>query len=140
MRRAEISEVFVKNCPNCGWSNEAENRFCENCGADFSGLAATGQRAATPTSTWSAPPQYESSTAPQNPWEVPPASPDWRMAPLPAEEAVAPAGRRIWLWILGIFFLGCVLLCAGGGFWLGYTDSGKNFQTEVAERATEESR
>ncbi|MGD9713237.1 MAG: hypothetical protein AB7V46_14360 [Thermomicrobiales bacterium] len=49
-----------------------------------------------------------------------------------------PRGRRIWLWIVGILFFGCVLACAGSIYWLGYTDSGKSFQTEVAERATEE--
>ena len=71
-------------------------------------------------------------------WEAPPASSDWRMAPLPPEEELKPRGRRVWLWILGFLLVGCVLLCAGGGYWLEYTDSGKSFQTEVSERATEE--
>ncbi len=60
------------------------------------------------------------------------------MAPLPEGEEAKPRGRRLWLWLLGIFLLGCLLLCVGGGYWLEYTDSGKSFQTEVSERATEE--
>ncbi|MBX3070034.1 MAG: zinc-ribbon domain-containing protein [Thermomicrobiales bacterium] len=128
----------MKSCPNCGWSNDDDNRFCENCGADFSGLAATGQQPATPASTWSPPPQYGSDQTARAGWDVAPSNPDWRMAPLPAEEIASQRGRRIWLWILGVFLLGCLLFCVGGGYWLGYTDSGKNFQTEVSDRATEE--
>lgn len=128
----------MKNCPNCGWSNEADNRFCENCGADFAGLESAGQRPATPVSTWGPPPQQTAAARPQNSWEVAPSNPDWRMASLPPEELEPPRGRRLWLWLLGIFLLGCLLFCVGGGYWLEYTDSGKNFQTEVSERATEE--
>jgi hypothetical protein len=130
---------LVKSCPNCGWSNEDQNRFCENCGADFSGLEAQGKQATRPETSWQPPPAYEPPPAPpRSPWEVEPEAPDWRMAPLPPEEAPPPKGRRVWLWILSGILLVCVLSCVGGFFWLGYTDSGKNFQTEVAERATEE--
>lgn len=128
----------MKSCPNCGWSNEDQNRFCENCGADFSGLAASGQQAPTPLSTWASAPSETVPASQQSPWEVAPTAPDWRMAPLPQEEPTAPRGRRIWLWILGVLFLACVVVCAGSLYWVAYTDSGKNFQTEVAERATEE--
>lgn len=59
------------------------------------------------------------------------------MAPLPAEEIPGQRGRRVWLWILCGLFLACLISCAVSLVWLGYTDSGKNFQTSVAERATE---
>ena len=84
----------MKSCPNCSWSNEDQNRFCENCGADFSGLAATGQRAVTPTSTWSSAPQTPPPAPQLSQWEVQPDAPDWRMAPLPPEEEPAAKGTQ----------------------------------------------
>ncbi len=131
-------EEFVKSCPNCGWSNEDQNRFCENCGADFEGLRAQGRAAENSTSTWQPLAQPETplrgyGTA----GETSPSAPDWRMAPLPPEEMPGKRGRRLWLWILTGLLLACMISCAGGFVWLGYTDSGKDFQTSVADRATE---
>jgi TRAP-type C4-dicarboxylate transport system permease small subunit len=59
------------------------------------------------------------------------------MAPLPPEEAAPPRGRRVWLWILAFFLFLCLIGCVGVFGWLGYTDSGRDFQTSVADRATE---
>jgi hypothetical protein len=132
-------EVRVKTCPNCGWSNEDQNRFCENCGADFSGLERQGQPPTEPLSTWRTPSMSGSQPSSPSPWEVPPGSPDWRMAPLPPEEAVATRGRRVWLWLLVGVLTVCVVTCAVSVYWLEYTESGRDFQTEMAERATETS-
>jgi hypothetical protein len=59
------------------------------------------------------------------------------MAPLPQEEVATRRGRRVWLWVLSGLLLFCMLSCVAAFVWLGYTDSGKNFQTSVAERETE---
>ena len=39
----------MRICPNCGWSNDAEFRFCENCGADLDNVKPGGWMAATAT-------------------------------------------------------------------------------------------
>jgi hypothetical protein len=122
----------VKACPNCGWSNEDENRFCENCGAEFEGMRAQGRESAPATATWGTP-----RPRPISPYEIDPTSEEWRMAPLPPEEPFKPRGRRLWLWFLSAILLVCLILCASGFIWLSYTDSGRNFQTAVAERETE---
>ncbi|CAN5719491.1 hypothetical protein BH23CHL5_BH23CHL5_25640 [soil metagenome] len=131
----------MKTCPNCGWSNDEQNRFCENCGADFVGLEAEGRVPQSPDSTWAASPRRESDVdeprSAQNRWDVRPTEPDWRMAPLPSDDSVKPRGRRLWLWFLIAIFSLCLISCAGGFIWLGYTDSGQNFQTSVADRETE---
>jgi hypothetical protein len=128
----------VKACPNCGWSNDNQNRFCENCGADFEGLKSQGRDPEGPSSAWAPPPPLEPRSQPQvGSWETPPSAPDWRMAPLPPDEEVKQRGRRVWLWVLSGLLLVCMLSCAGAFLWLGYTDSGKDFQTSVAERETE---
>ena len=59
------------------------------------------------------------------------------MAPLPPEEMPGKRGRRVWLWVLTGLLLVCMISCAGGFLWLEYTDSGKDFQTSVAEREEE---
>ncbi|MEZ4531628.1 MAG: hypothetical protein R2835_00480 [Thermomicrobiales bacterium] len=61
-----------------------------------------------------------------------PTSPDWRMAPLPEEE-MPRQGRRVWIWVLVVALLVCLTFCVVSFGWLGYTDSGQNFQTRVAE-------
>lgn len=54
------------------------------------------------------------------------------MAPLPAEE-VAPPKRRLWVWLLVAALLACLVLCVASFTALEYTDTGRNFQTRVAE-------
>ncbi|MEZ4507327.1 MAG: hypothetical protein R2848_16110 [Thermomicrobiales bacterium] len=61
-----------------------------------------------------------------------PTSPDWRMAPLPEEE-MPRQGRRVWIWVLVVALLVCLTFCVVSFGWLGYTDSGQNVQTRVAE-------
>lgn len=135
---ARGGEELVKSCPNCGWSNEDQNRFCENCGADFEGMQAQGRTAESSTSGWAPPAQSETPARTYgNAWEAPPSAPDWRMAPLPPEEMPGKRGRRVWLWVLTGLLLACLISCAGAFLWLGYTDSGKDFQTSVADRETE---
>ena len=127
----------MKSCPNCGWSNDDQNRFCENCGADFEGMRAQGRVAESSTSGWQPSAQQPTTQGYGGAWEAPPNAPDWRMAPLPPEEMPGGRGRRVWLWVLIGLLLVCVISCAGLVGWVGYTDSGKNFQTSVAERETE---
>jgi ferric-dicitrate binding protein FerR (iron transport regulator) len=129
----------VKSCPNCGWSNNETNRYCENCGADLRHL--TGDDAPVPPADQPRDPWSRSSPEGPQGWpapaseEVPPSAPEWRMAPLPHEEPPS-AGRRIWLWVVVALLVGCLAVCAVSLFWLQYTDSGQSFQTRVAEEAT----
>ena len=62
-------------------------------------------------------------------------SPGWRMSPLPTED-VPVQKRRIWIWVLVIALLGCLTICVLSFTWLEHTDSGRSFQTRVAEEET----
>lgn len=101
------------------------SRFCENCGADLETLNRTSPQ----SQSW---PQPGSASGAAFPSDEDPASPNWRMAPLPEEE-LPPSKRRIWVWVLVILLLACLTICVASFGWLGYTDSGQNFQTRVAE-------
>lgn len=57
------------------------------------------------------------------------------MAPLPPEEAPVQK-RRVWIWLLVFALLGCLAFCIVSFGWLEYTDSGKSFQTRVANEET----
>lgn len=59
------------------------------------------------------------------------------MSPLPQEEPPAKK-RRIWIWILVIALLGCLTICVLSFTWLEQTDSGRNFQTRVANEETKQ--
>jgi len=59
------------------------------------------------------------------------------MAPLPPEEP-PPRQRRTWLWVLVGIVAAFVLCCCGFGFWVQFTDSGREFQTAVGREATEQ--
>jgi hypothetical protein len=59
-------------------------------------------------------------------------APDWRMSPLPEEELAKPR-RRTWIWVLVIALLACLAVCVVSFAWLENTDSGRSFQTRVAE-------
>ena len=54
------------------------------------------------------------------------------MSPLPEEE-IPKQRRRMWVWLLVVALLGCLAFCVIAFGWLEYTDSGHNFQTQVAE-------
>ncbi|MCO5222318.1 MAG: hypothetical protein M9947_12160 [Thermomicrobiales bacterium] len=69
---------------------------------------------------------------PANTWDEDPRAPDWQMAPLPPEEPPVQK-RRIWIWLLVVALLGCLAICVLSFGWLEYTDSGRDFQTRVAE-------
>jgi zinc-ribbon domain len=122
----------LKTCPNCAWSNDDDNRFCENCGADLRALGAAGGS----KSSWPEPPQ-DVPRPPVSSWETPQQEPDWKMAPLPSEE-VAAGGRRLWIWLVAGGLIVCLAICVATFSWLEYTDSGHRFQTSVAEKSTEE--
>jgi zinc-ribbon domain len=128
----------MNRCPNCGWSNDEANRFCENCGADLDYLRTTGGQRELPESNWPTPPPRPMDPAPERPTSTEVgAYGDWQMAPLPPQEEIK-SKRKTWLWVLGIMMLVGILFCAGAVYWLGYTDSGAHFQTEVAVRETEQ--
>lgn len=114
------------NCPNCAWRNPQGSRFCENCGADLQVLSRTPS--SQQASSWPQPPRSTSAGGSSED----PSSPEWRMAPLPAEE-VAPPKRRLWVWLLVAALLACLVLCIASFTVLEYTDTGRNFQTRVAE-------
>ena len=114
-------------CPNCAWRNAAGSRFCENCGAD---LEALNRNAPSQASSWPQQPRSDPNVA--SPSEEDPTSPEWRMSPLPEEEAPKQKRRTI-VWLLVIALLACLAFCVVSFGWLEYTDSGHNFQTRVAE-------
>ena len=64
-----------------------------------------------------------------------PNDPEWRMSPLPPEEVVRKQ-RRVWIWVLAIALLACLTLCVISFTWLEHTDSGRSFQTRVAQEET----
>ncbi len=76
-------------CPNCGYNNQANNRFCVRCGIDISAPPppetpsfGTGAPAGTP------PPAPSGSPAPANPWGTPhPQSPSAQPSPPAASPA-----------------------------------------------------
>lgn len=57
------------------------------------------------------------------------------MSPLPAEDAPVQK-RRIWIWVLVIALLGCLTICVLSFIVLEHTDTGRSFQTRVAEEET----
>lgn len=116
-------------CPNCAWQNSANARFCENCGADLQALRRSEPQ---PASSWPEPPKQTSTFGSE---DEDPNSPNWRMSPLPPEET-PPQKRRIWIWVLVIALLGCLTICVLSFTWLEHTDSGRSFQTRVAEEET----
>jgi hypothetical protein len=116
-------------CPNCAWQNVAGARFCENCGADLQVLNRSNPPAAQ---SWPEPPRQPFTNSAV---EEDPTSPTWRMSPLPVEEAPVPK-RRLWIWVLVIALLGCLTICVLSFTWLEHTDSGRSFQTRVAEEET----
>lgn len=59
------------------------------------------------------------------------------MAPLPPEPP-PDTGRRVWLWVVIGVLVACLLVCGASLAWLQYTDSGRDFQTRVAEEATQQ--
>ena len=116
-------------CPNCAWQNPTGSRFCENCGADLHAL----NRSQPPApSSWPEPPTQ---SVRSNTEDADPMAPDWRMSPLPVEEP-PPRKRRVWIWVLVIALLGCLTICVLSFTWLEHTDSGRNFQTRVADEET----
>lgn len=116
-------------CPNCAWQNAAGSRFCENCGAD---LQALGRSTPTAASSWPEPPRR---TPGLGIGEIDPASPEWRMAPLPHEEPPKQK-RRVWVWLVVFALLGCLVFCLLSFGWLTYTDSGHSFQTRISDEQT----
>lgn len=116
-------------CPNCAWQNSANARFCENCGADLQALKRSQPQAA---SSWPEPPRQSPVYSTD---EEDPTAPGWRMSPLPAEDAPVQK-RRVWIWVLVIALLGCLTICVLSFTWLEHTDSGRSFQTRVAEEET----
>ena len=58
------------------------------------------------------------------------------MAPLPADEEAPRQGRRLWIWVVVLALLGCLAVCVIGFTVLEYTDTGRDFQTRVAEEET----
>jgi len=116
-------------CPNCAWQNSSGARFCENCGADLQALKRSEPPAA---SSWPEPPRQSGAFGSG---EEDPMSPGWRMSPLPTED-VPVQKRRIWIWVLVIALLGCLTICVLSFTWLEHTDSGRSFQTRVAEEET----
>lgn len=123
----------MRVCPNCGWSNDGASRFCENCGADLETL---GARSSGDHSGWASP-QSETPARDRPYWEVAPEESEWQMAPLPPQQEPVQK-RRTWLWVLTGMLVICMLFCAGSILFLGFTDTGKDFQTRVAENATEQ--
>lgn len=118
-------------CDRCGHENEAENRFCANCGNRLvkEAAAADAPAGAVPTSSWSPPePRSSPEPAPRAPIpspispppafrsqtggdsrELPPSHPEWRMSsagPLPD-----PPRRRRWIWIVLGLLGACVIAC-----------------------------
>jgi hypothetical protein len=127
-------------CPNCGFSNEPGSRFCEQCGADLTSASHQQLQPPQRTDSQTQPPPPVFVPPPGAHSDVPPTSPDWRMAGLPQD--IPPAKqRRTWLWIL-VITLGAILLCCCAfGVWA--TTSGEKtvqgWATDLADYATEQS-
>lgn len=126
-------------CPVCGAENEAGSRFCYNCGAVLNEpepaqpAEAAPPPAPAPAATVGAAPPGGGAAPPPVP---PPTPPEWRMAPLPAEET--PHRRRTWLWIVLGIVAACVLICVVVSVWgatLGKGDI-EHLGTWVAKQAT----
>ncbi len=128
----------MRICPNCGWSNDAQFRFCENCGADLDKVQPKDGWRPPPASEWPDPPQ-RSLTQPGSSQDEQYSSAygSFQMAPLPPQE-VPERKRRVWIWVVMALFVFTILVCVGAGYWLTSTDSGQSFQTEVATQATEQ--
>lgn len=134
----------MKTCPSCGHENNAEDRFCANCG---NRLTPTSPKPGTTTESAapvepdnpapapeepapskpasSIPPPVTPSFAQQgNPWDRnnEPVDDEWKMSDLGP-----PPGRKrpVWLWILIAFFLAILLCCILGFVFFNYTDTGQ---------------
>jgi hypothetical protein len=125
----------VISCPNCGWSNPADARFCEHCGADIAAVAK--EETIRP-----APDQDQQQTAPYPQPYTPQThqAPDWRMSGLP--QAPPPKERRTWLWILIIMLSLLLLCCCAVAVWAstsGGEDTLQRWGTSISNWATEQS-
>lgn len=132
------------SCPNCGAANQPGSRFCENCGADLRSLSAAASQPPTPPTAFpptTPPPAFVPPPADTRmPWELPPTSPDWRMASLPPEP-LPPRKRRTWVWVL-IAILALILLCCCGTVVWANTTSGQHWLerkgTQLSDYMTEQ--
>jgi hypothetical protein len=73
-------------CPNCGYDNSRNNRFCVRCGVDLAAAPAPPPDAGSspPPDAGSSPPPNVSSSPPPNPGPQAPANP-WGAPPPPAQ-------------------------------------------------------
>jgi len=92
-------------CPNCGYDNSRNNRFCVRCGVDLAAPPAPPAGSAPPPPNPSdvgssrppdavaSPPPNPAPPAPANPWGAPPPPAQWGApgsAPLPPPPGAAP--------------------------------------------------
>jgi uncharacterized membrane protein YvbJ len=119
-------------CPQCGHTNNEDDKFCGNCGARLHPGSSIPQQFEAPARPEPEPPVAAPVASEPTPED--PGDPEWRMASLPEEEIVHK--RRTWLWVLVGLVLLCVLIFCGFSIFL-MTPMGQDFANELSTRAAE---